>query len=768
MDITLAGGIGIVASIIGLAFAVYQGNFVLSQPAGNEKMQRIAAAIQRGAQAFLRREYTAVTIFVIIVAAVLFALSNVAGSGITVWTAVAFLLGALASGTAGYIGMYIAVRANVRTTQAASESLNKGLRVAFSGGTVMGTTVVSLALLGVSALFILFTNQLDVATAASALAGFGFGGTSIAIFARVGGGIYTKAADVGADLVGKTEAGIPEDDPRNPATIADNVGDNVGDVAGMGSDLFESYASSIIAAISLATLGAGVASDSVSAQVFPILVAAMGIIVGMGATFLVQTEEGATQEMLLGSLRRGVYTASGVIAVAIFLLTIALDLPVGVAVATIFGLIGGVGIGYFTEYFTADTYGPTKALSQSAQGGAGIVIIRGLALGMMSTLAPVVIVVIVTLVATTATGLYGVAVAAVGMLSTLGITLATDAYGPVADNAGGIAEMSEMPHEVRDRTDALDSLGNTTAATGKGFAIGSAAMTALALSAAFITALGLDAGGDVVNIAEILLSPTLITGLFIGSLLPYIFSALTMVAVGNAAQDIVMEVRRQFKEIPGIMEGTSDPDYETCVAISTNSAIRQMLLPGIIAVAVPVVLAVLTVAGRGNLLGQFVNEYTLVGVLMGSLVSAFMLAVMMANAGGAWDNAKKHIEAGNHGGKGSDAHKAAVVGDTVGDPFKDTSGPSLNILLKLLAIVSLVIAPMIANPVAATVDGTTTDTAIEQTVDETTDGLVDDAEAVDEEPADTADEEATTDESADEEAPADTDADATAEPTSES
>ncbi|QPC81417.1 sodium-translocating pyrophosphatase [Phototrophicus methaneseepsis] len=720
MDVTLAGGIGVVASLIGLAFAIYQGNFVLSQPAGNETMQRIAKAIQRGAQAFLRREYTAVTVFVIVVAIILFILSNVAGSGISSWTALAFLLGALASGIAGYVGMYIAVRANVRTTQAASESLNKGLRVAFSGGTVMGTTVVSLALLGVSVLFVLFLNQLgDAATAASALAGFGFGGTSIAIFARVGGGIYTKAADVGADLVGKTEAGIPEDDPRNPATIADNVGDNVGDVAGMGSDLFESYASSIIAAISLATLGAGVASDSVSAQIFPLLVAASGVIIGILATFLVQTQEGATQEMLLGSLRRGTYSASVAVAVVVVLLTMLLELPFEIAIATISGLAGGVAIGYFTEYFTAASYGPTKALSQSAEGGAGIVIIRGLALGMMSTLAPVIIVVLVTLIATWATGLYGVAVAAVGMLATLGITLATDAYGPVADNAGGIAEMSDLPDEVRDRTDALDSLGNTTAATGKGFAIGSAAMTALALSAAFITALGLDAGGEAVVISEILLSPTLITGLFIGALLPYIFSALTMVAVGNAAQDIVMEVRRQFKEIPGIMEGKNDPDYETCVAISTNSAIRQMLLPGIIAVAVPVVLAILTVVGRGNALSHFVDEYTLVGVLMGSLVSAFMLAVMMANAGGAWDNAKKYIESGQFGGKGSDAHKAAVVGDTVGDPFKDTSGPSLNILLKLLAIVSLVIAPMIANPTAAAPLDTTTDTAIEQTIDET-------------------------------------------------
>ena len=569
--------------------------------------------------------------------------------------------------------MYIAVRANVRTTQAASESLNKGLRVAFASGTVMGTLVVSLALLGVSILAIIIFGQLEASQAASALAGFGFGGTSIAIFARVGGGIYTKAADVGADLVGKTEAGIPEDDPRNPATIADNVGDNVGDVAGMGSDLFESYASSIIAAISLATLGAGIAADQqTAAQVFPVLVAAIGLLISMAATYLVTTEEGASQEQLLGSLRRGVYTASGAVAVAVVILALLLGLETGVIVATIAGLIGGVLIGYFTEYFTADAYGPTKALSQSAEGGAGIVLIRGLALGMMSTLPPVVIVVIVVLVATSATGLYGVAIAAVGMLSTLGITLATDAYGPVADNAGGIAEMTpELDDSVRDRTDALDSLGNTTAATGKGFAIGSAAMTALALTAAFITALG--GGGE---FAVDILDPRLTTGFFIGAMLPYVFSALTMVAVGNAAQDIVEEVRRQFREIKGLMEGENEPDYEKCVAISTDSAIRQMILPGVIAVAVPVVIALMTVAFRGTDLEPLVGAETLIGVLIGSLISAFMLAVMMANAGGAWDNAKKYIEAGNFGGKGSETHKAAVVGDTVGDPFKDTSGPS--------------------------------------------------------------------------------------------
>ncbi len=703
--------LAVIVGLIGIGFAWNTRSWVLSQEEGTDQMKRIAAAVQRGAQAFLSREYRAVSILVAVVAVILFVLSLIEDSGMSSWTTLAFLAGALASGAAGYAGMNIAVRANVRTTQAASKSLNQGLRVAFASGTVMGTMVVSLALVGVSFLFVLFTSQIDNSMAtASALAGFGFGGTSIAIFARVGGGIFTKAADVGADLVGKTEAGIPEDDPRNPATIADNVGDNVGDVAGMGSDLFESYASSIIAAITLAILaGGGIipaiadrdpAIDydrlSTAAQVFPLLVAAVGLLISIGSTFLVKTEEGASQEDLLWSLRRGVYGASIGVGIAVIVLALVLDLGTGVIIATISGLLGGVAIGYFTEYFTSDTYSPTQNLSESAQGGAGIVIIRGLAVGMFSTLAPVVIVIVVTLIAVDATGLYGVAVAAVGMLSTLGITLATDAYGPVADNAGGIAEMSDLDDSVRDRTDALDSLGNTTAATGKGFAIGSAAMTALALTAAFITAVQ---GSDVTatTFSTVILDARLITGLFLGAMLPYIFSALTMLAVGEAAQEIVEEVRRQFREIPGIMEGTAEPDYERCVGISTDSAIKQMILPGLIAVAVPVAIAILTVIGEGNFLANYVGSETLVGVLVGSLISAFMLAVMMANAGGAWDNAKKYIESGSFGGKGSDAHKAAVVGDTVGDPFKDTSGPSLNILLKLLAIVSLVIAPMIGS-----------------------------------------------------------------------
>jgi K(+)-stimulated pyrophosphate-energized sodium pump len=694
ISIQVAGIIGAVASILGLGFAWYQRRFVLSQDAGNARMQKIASAIQRGAQAFLSRQYRAVGIFVAIVTVILLVLSNLPGTGMSPWTAVAFLCGALASGLSGYIGMYIAVRANVRTTQAASESLNRGLRVAFASGTVMSTVVVSLALIGISLLFILFTNMLAPHQAASALAGFGFGGTSIAIFARVGGGIYTKAADVGADLVGKTEAGIPEDDPRNPATIADNVGDNVGDVAGMGSDLFESFASSIIAAISLAALGAGLAAElQLAGQVFPLLIAAAGLLIGMGCTYLVKTQENATQEMLLGSLRTGVYTASGAIAVVVVLLGLLLNLGWGVIIATLSGLLGGVLIGYFTEYFTADSYAPTKGLADSAVGGAGIVVIRGLALGMISTLAPVIIVVVVTLVATAAGGLYGIAMAAVGMLATLSITLATDAYGPVADNAGGIAEMSELDSSVRTRTDALDSLGNTTAATGKGYAIGSAAMTALALNAAFVTAVqGANGGSFMVDV----LDPRLLTGLFIGGLLPFVFSALAMLAVGNAAQKIVEEVRRQFREIQGIMEGENEPDYETCVAISTDSAIRQMIVPGLIAVVVPVSITILAILGHGNFLGTLVGRETLIGLLVGSLVTAFMLAVMMANAGGAWDNAKKYIEAGHHGGKRSDAHKAAVIGDTVGDPFKDTAGPSLNILIKLIAVVALVLAPLLA------------------------------------------------------------------------
>lgn len=683
------------AALVGIVFAVYQRSWILQQPTGTPKMNQIAGYIQRGAAAFLNRELRAVAVVVAIVFVVLVVLSIADGdAGMTILTPIAYLTGAIVSALTGYFGMYIAVRANVRTTQAASESLNKGLRVAFASGSVMGTMVVALALLGISLLFIIFRAIDTDANAANALAGFSFGATSIAIFARVGGGIFTKAADVGADLVGKTEAGIPEDDPRNPAVIADNVGDNVGDVAGMGADLFESYASSIIATISLAA-AVGAAN---SAQVaFPLLVAAAGLLISIGATYLVRTEENATQSSLLGSLRRGVYAASAGVVVAVIVLGLILfgDAAGGVIVATLSGLLGGVAIGYFTELFTSDTYAPTISLADSANSGPGIVIIRGLALGMQSTLAPVGVVVVATLVAYNFGGIYGISMAAVGMLATLGITLATDAYGPVADNAGGIAEMAELGEHVRERTDALDSLGNTTAATGKGFAIGSAAMTALALIAAFIQIItpGTNILTDPDNAFVVsILDPRLITGLFIGALLPFVFSALTMLAVGKAAGGIVQEVRRQFREIPGLMEGKAEPDYEKCVAISTDSAIRQMILPGVIAVGVPVVVALAIKLFPGS---PLVGIPTLLGVLIGSLLTGFMLAVMMANAGGAWDNAKKYIERGNHGGKRSDAHKAAVVGDTVGDPFKDTSGPALNILLKLVAIVCLVIAPFL-------------------------------------------------------------------------
>jgi K(+)-stimulated pyrophosphate-energized sodium pump len=649
-------------AVVGLIFVAVQLRRVLSHDTGTDQMREIAAAIQEGAAAFLQREYTFLSAFVAVVTVVIAIFLD--------WqTAVAFVAGAVASGAAGYLGMYVAVRANVRTTAAAQRSLDEGLRVAFGSGSVMGMAVVSFSLLGMTLLYLIFDGNIQVVT------GFGFGASSIALFARVGGGIYTKAADVGADLVGKVEFSIPEDDPRNPAVIADNVGDNVGDVAGMGADLFESYSGSIIAA---ATLGALVADGA--GIVLPFLVAAVGIIASLIGTFLVHAKEGASLGDLLKSLHRAIYGASALVLVFVAIVVALTGIPWAFFVVILLGLLAGIGIGYFTEHYTSYTEKPTQSIAESAQTGSATLIIQGLAVGMQSTMAPVLIVAVTILAAValgastgvSGAGLYAVALAGVGMLSTLGVTLATDAYGPVADNAGGIAEMSELEPEVRERTDALDSLGNTTAATGKGFAIGSAVLTALALMAAFVQAAGIETID--------LLGPTMIPGLIIGAMLPFLFSAMTMTAVGKAAHAIVIEVRRQFHEIPGLIDGHAKPDYKAAVAISTQSALREMVLPGALAVIVPLAM--------GFLLGA----EALAGMLIGAIASGFMLAVMMANSGGAWDNAKKWIETGQFGGKGSLAHKASVVGDTVGDPFKDTSGPSLNILIKLMSIVSLVFA----------------------------------------------------------------------------
>ena len=659
--------VALAAGGVALLFAAITAILVLRADPGNQRMRAIGDAIRDGSGTFLRREYMVLAPFVIVVAAGLWAL-------IDWWTldnkvpetAIAYLAGTLCSATAGFIGMSVAVRANVRTAAAAMHGLNPALRIAFSSGSVMGITVVGIGLLGVTILYMIFQNI-------TVVAGFGFGASSIALFARVGGGIFTKAADVGSDLVGKIEVGIPEDDPRNPGVIADNVGDNVGDVAGMGADLFESYVSSIIAAIALATAGAAVAWDGNKA-VLPLMLAGAGIVASILGTFVVRSGEQASFGQLLWALRQGIFTAAILLAVFALVITITLDMEFVWFWAIITGLVAGIIIGLSTEYYTSYDYGPTQQIAESSQTGAATVMISGIATGMISTVVPLVAVGFTIIIAFELAGFYGVALAGVGLLSTLGITLATDAYGPVADNAGGIAEQAQLDPEVRQRTDALDALGNTTAATGKGFAIGSAALTSLALLAAFAIAANI----DTIN----LLQHTTIVGILFGAMLPFLFSAFTMKAVGRAAMSIVDEIRRQFREIPGLMEGTADPDYNQCVDIATKGALKEMIVPGLMALAAPL--------ATGFILGV----EALGGMLIGAVGSGFMLAIMMATAGGAWDNAKKYVELGHYGGKGSDAHKAAVEGDVVGDPFKDTSGPSLNILLKLMAIVSLVFAPV--------------------------------------------------------------------------
>jgi len=676
-------------SVAALLYAWYLAKRVMSESEGSDEMVHIAKAIRAGANAYLKRQYTGVALFFAVMFTILLILSVM--DYISIFVPFSFLIGGFFSGLAGFIGMKIATNANARTANAAKKSLNDGLRVAFSSGAVMGLVVVGLGLLHLSVGFYLLRNVFGLTSLqelTSIMLTFGMGASSMALFARVGGGIFTKAADVGADLVGKVEAGIPEDDPRNPAVIADNVGDNVGDVAGMGADLFESYVGSMVSTSALA-VAAGLGFGGVT---IPFVLAALGIVASIIGTFFIKADENTDQGVLLGVLRRGVYISSAIVAVFAFFLIRGVLGPeyMGVFYSVITGLIAGNLIGYYTEYSTSDTYKPTQNLAASAESGTGPVIINGLSLGMSSTAVPVIIVGAAVMISyyvaggggSFSMGLFGVGISAVGLLSTLGITLATDAYGPVADNAGGIAEMSHMDPEVRERTDALDSLGNTTAATGKGFAIGSAALTALALMGAYkeqveaIAPEGFEFSLSIIN-------PPVLIGVFIGAMLPFLFAALTMKSVGKAAQEIVHEVRRQLKEIAGIMEGETDPDYASCVDICTRSAQREMILPALLGIVSPIVV--------GLILG--VNG--VVGMLAGATLAGFILAIMMSNAGGAWDNAKKYIETGNHGGKGSDSHKAAVVGDTVGDPFKDTSGPSINILIKLLSMVSIVFAAFI-------------------------------------------------------------------------